>query len=99
MTLAAADGALRTEGVSARLTAYPTTLLTQALADTSVAMVATPGGPTLAPLDIPDASPLPGAGQVATSSAAPPAVRAARARLRWSRRPSRPRPPPVSRVA
>ena len=68
----AADGALRTEGVSARLTAYPTTLLTQALADTSVAIVATPGGPTLAPLDIPDASPLPGAGQVATSSAPPP---------------------------
>ena len=69
MTLAAADGALRTTSASARLTAYPTTLLTQALADTAVAIVATPGGPTLAPFDIPDASPLPGAGQVATSSA------------------------------
>jgi ABC-type nickel/cobalt efflux system permease component RcnA len=71
MTLEGADGPLRSEGTSARLTAYPTNLLTQALADTQVAMVATPGGPTVAPFDIPDASPLPGAGQVATSSTPP----------------------------
>ena len=38
------------DDVSARLTAYPTNLLTQALADTSVAIAVTPGGPTLAPL-------------------------------------------------
>ena len=74
MTLARRPrGALRTESVSARLTAYPTNLLTQALADIQVAIVATPGGPTLPRFDIPDASPLPGAGQVATSSAPPPA--------------------------
>ena len=34
MTLAGGDGALRTKDTSARLTAYPTNLLTQALADT-----------------------------------------------------------------
>ena len=45
---------------SDRLPAYPTNLLTQALADTTVALVATPGGPTLPPLDIADASPLAG---------------------------------------
>ncbi len=66
MTLAGGDGALRTKDTSARLTAYPTNLLTQALADTSVSIVATPGGATLPPFDIADASPLPGAGQVAT---------------------------------
>ena len=63
---------LRTATTSARLTAYPTTLLTQALADASVAVSATPGGPTLSPLDVPDASPLPGAADVATATDAPP---------------------------
>ncbi len=74
VTLApAAHGAeLRTATTSARLTAYPTTLLTQALADASVAIAATPGGPTLPPLDVPDASPLPGAADVATATDAPP---------------------------
>ena len=71
MTLAGAEGPLRNKGTSARLTAYPTNLLTQALADTQVAIVATPGGPALPPFDIPDASPLPGAGQVVTSSTPP----------------------------
>ena len=75
MTLAGGDGALRTKDTSARLTAYPTNLLTQALADTSVSIVATPGGATLPPFDIADASPLPGAGQVA--SVATPAPGAA----------------------
>ncbi|MDO8483978.1 MAG: hypothetical protein Q7S35_03440, partial [Candidatus Limnocylindrales bacterium] len=56
VTLAAgADGALRTSSPSSRLTVYPTDLLTQALADTQIAMLATVGGPTLPPLDIPDA--------------------------------------------
>ena len=62
VTLAAVAGELRTSDPSERLRVYPTNLLTQALADRSVAMVATPGGPTLAPLDIPDASPLTGSG-------------------------------------
>jgi ABC-type nickel/cobalt efflux system permease component RcnA len=74
MTLAAGDGALRTKDTSARLTAYPTNLLTQALADTSVSIVATPGGATIAPFDIADASPLPGAGQVASVATPPPGV-------------------------
>ena len=57
VTLTAAKGAeLRTATTSARLTAYPTTLLTQALADASVALTASPGGPTLPPLAVPDAS-------------------------------------------
>ena len=46
--------------LSDRLTRYPTTLLSQALADTEVTVTASPGGPTLPPLDIPDASPLGG---------------------------------------
>jgi ABC-type nickel/cobalt efflux system permease component RcnA len=66
MTLTGGDGALRTKDTSARLTAYPTNLLTQALADTSISLVATLGGATLPPFDIADASPLPGAGQVAS---------------------------------
>ena len=61
VTLAGKDGGdLRGASTSARLTHYPTNLLTQALADTSVAIAVTPGGPTLAPLDIPDAGPMPG---------------------------------------
>jgi len=72
MTLAGTDGALRTKDTSARLTAYPTNLLTQALADTSISIVATPGGATLPPFDIADASPLPGGGQVATAGTPPP---------------------------
>ncbi|MEA2619537.1 MAG: nickel/cobalt transporter (NicO) family protein [Chloroflexota bacterium] len=68
-------GDLRSASTSARLTLYPTKLLTQALADTSVAIVVTPGGPRLGAFDIPDASPLtgPGAGVAAGGSAAPTA--------------------------
>ena len=62
VTLAVVEGELRTTDPSERLRVYPTNLLSQALADRSVAMVATPGGPTLAPLDIPDASALTGSG-------------------------------------
>jgi ABC-type nickel/cobalt efflux system permease component RcnA len=79
VTLAAADGttALRNVTTSDRLRTYPTNLLTQALADTSVALVVTPGGPTLPAVDVADAAPLTGAGEgvVAAPSARPaPAV-------------------------
>ena len=76
VTLAAkGEGKLRTATTSARLTHYPTNLLTEALADTSVAMTITPGGPTLQALDIADASPLPGATDVAAATDAPPRAR------------------------
>jgi ABC-type nickel/cobalt efflux system permease component RcnA len=58
VTLTAADGEIRSISVSDRLTHYPTTLLAQALADTAVSVMASPGGPMLAPFDIPDASAL-----------------------------------------
>ncbi|MEA2630192.1 MAG: nickel/cobalt transporter (NicO) family protein, partial [Chloroflexota bacterium] len=61
MTLLGDGGVLRSTTTSARLTHYPTNLLTQALADTRLAMIASPGGPTLADFEIPDAAPLPGA--------------------------------------
>ncbi len=79
VTVTAAHGELRTASVSGRLTHYPTTLLAQALADTDVAVTASPGGPTLAPLDVPDAAPLPGGSGTelaAGSSGAAPAVEA-----------------------
>ena len=72
VTVAAVEGELRTTTPSDRLMVYPTNLLTQALADRSVTIVATPGGATLAAFDIPDASPLPGSGDATTSSASPP---------------------------
>ena len=75
VTLAPADGGapLRATSASDRLRAYPTNLLTQALADTSVAITVTPGGPTLPAFVIPDATPLSGsgAGEVATASTVP----------------------------
>ena len=103
VTLTAAKGAeLRTATTSARLTAYPTTLLTQALADTSIAMTATPGGPLLPPLQVPDASPLPGAAGVSIATATdapPPAGTTVKAPVVRQSRPS-PRPRPVAcRVA
>jgi ABC-type nickel/cobalt efflux system permease component RcnA len=71
VTIAAARGELRSSSVSARLTHYPTTLLAQALADTDVTVTATPGGPILASLDIPDAAPLSaGVGSTARVAAA-----------------------------
>jgi len=71
VTLAGKDGGeLRSASTSARLTLYPTKLLTQALADTSVAIVVTPLGPTLGAFDIPDASPLTGAGVGAAGTVA-----------------------------
>jgi len=73
VTLAGKDGGeLRTTTTSERLTHYPTNLLTQALADASVAIVATPGGPALPAFDIPDATPPTGSGGIATASGGPP---------------------------
>jgi nickel/cobalt exporter len=71
VTLAAADGTLRTSSPSKRLTSYPTNLLTQALADKGVTLVASLGGATLAPFDIPDASPIPGSSGFAAASGPP----------------------------
>jgi nickel/cobalt exporter len=71
MTLEGGDGTIRSSSPSARLTAYPDDLLTQALADTELTMVVSPGGPVLPAADIPDAHP------VATPAA--PAVPAAAA--------------------
>jgi nickel/cobalt transporter (NicO) family protein len=72
ITLAGPGGAeVRTTSPSKRLTTYPTNLLTQALDDRQLSVVATPGGPLLGPLEIADASPLPGAAQVATASGPP----------------------------
>jgi nickel/cobalt transporter (NicO) family protein len=65
------DDALRTTSSSARLTSYPTDLLTQALADDEVSFRVSPGGPTLAPLAIADAQPLTAAPAPALPSAAP----------------------------
>jgi nickel/cobalt exporter len=79
VTLTATDGTLRTTSTSGRLTSYPTKLLAQALADTEVSLVATLGGPSLAASHVPDASPLPGSGQVADSVAPAVAVGAAAA--------------------
>ena len=64
------EGPLRTSSPSNRLTLYPTNLLSQALADTDVAMLATLGGPTLPALDIPDATTLAASGAVAAPNGA-----------------------------
>ncbi|HEY6012881.1 MAG TPA: hypothetical protein VIU37_02705, partial [Candidatus Limnocylindrales bacterium] len=79
VSVAATAGTLRTASISERLTRYPTTLLSQALADASVSVMVSPGGPALPPLDIPDASPLPGMGAAQPADAStggPPAVQA-----------------------
>jgi ABC-type nickel/cobalt efflux system permease component RcnA len=52
------DGAFRTTSPSDRLTTYPADLLTQALADTGIALRVSPGGPILPALDLPDAEPV-----------------------------------------
>ena len=58
MTLAAVSGELRTSGISDRLLAYPEDRIATPLADASLVIHATPGGPTLAELDVPDAQPV-----------------------------------------
>ena len=81
VSVAAPDGgALPTASVSARLTRYPADMLTRPLAQTSMSVVAAPGGPTLPPFDIADAGPIDGAraesepGPRAVANPAPAAV-------------------------
>jgi nickel/cobalt transporter (NicO) family protein len=57
VTVRAAPGS-STTSISGRLTHYPTDLLTQPLDQRSVGIAATLGGPTLPPLEVPDAQPL-----------------------------------------
>jgi nickel/cobalt exporter len=61
VTLAADGVDLRETSVSKRLTSYPEDLLATPLADEGVVVVATLGGQTLPPFDVPDAEPVPGA--------------------------------------
>jgi len=56
---------LRMTSPSDRLTSYPAELLSRALTDTEVAIAVAPGGADLAAFDIPDATPVSGAGQIA----------------------------------
>ena len=67
ITSGPAAAKLRESSLSARLTAYPADLLTQAPSDTDITVVATPGGPALPPLDIPDADPVAGENEAASS--------------------------------
>ena len=69
-TVDAIEGELRTESVSARLTAYPEELIALPLGDQRVVVDVTAGGPEAEPFDIPDADPVGGAG----SSEPPPAA-------------------------
>ncbi len=71
VSVAAADGkVLPSESVSGRLTSYPADMITRPLAQASIAVVATLGGPTLPAFDIADASPIDGAGIEVTGGGA-----------------------------
>ena len=74
VTLAATDGELRPRSVSERLTRYPQDLITSPLRDESVTLSATLGGPVLAPLEVPDATPIVVVDPAAPSPAASPAT-------------------------
>jgi nickel/cobalt exporter len=75
VTLTGVDGPLRTEGVSARLTAYPKGLLASALADSQLVVDAIDGGTELPAVTVPDASPVPGASSAqSTSPSSAPSV-------------------------
>ncbi|MEO7118658.1 MAG: hypothetical protein ABIZ34_06770 [Candidatus Limnocylindrales bacterium] len=56
MTITQTDA--RTETASARLTTYPTDLLSTPLNQLSATVTVTPGGPALPPFDVPDAAPV-----------------------------------------
>ena len=77
--LSVVDGAIRSEGVSARLTVYPEGLIAAPLRDGLLTVDAVAGGETLASLEIPDAAPLAGTAPstepspVATGSSPPTA--------------------------
>jgi ABC-type nickel/cobalt efflux system permease component RcnA len=61
VTLEAVDGEVRSTSISARLTEYPEALLERPIADRSVVVMVSPGGPTLPGFAIADAVPLAGA--------------------------------------
>jgi nickel/cobalt transporter (NicO) family protein len=60
VTLRAVDGELRGAGVSDRLQAYPEDRLATPLADETLTIAATAGGPTLGAFDVADARPVAG---------------------------------------
>ena len=76
VTLEAVTGDLRPTGVSDRLRTYPEDRIATPLADASLLVRATPGGPILPALDVPDADPVaaPPPGPTAAPSAAPTAA-------------------------
>jgi ABC-type nickel/cobalt efflux system permease component RcnA len=76
MTLEALTGDLRATGVSDRLRMYPEDRIAKPLADASLIVRATPGGPILPALDVPDADPVaaPSPGPSGAPSAAPSAA-------------------------
>ena len=73
VSVRALEGEVRAVGVSDRLRAYPEDRLASPLSDTAVVVRATPGGPSLPPLDIPDADPVVAAAPPVGPSAAPSA--------------------------
>jgi nickel/cobalt transporter (NicO) family protein len=72
--VASERGELRTTSPSSRMTNYPPELVAGALADLQIDVLATPGGPQLPPLAIPDALPLPGSIGLAASEGEVPAA-------------------------
>lgn len=74
VTLTAVEGEVRPESVSGRLTVYPEDRLARPLSDLAIVLQVTPGGPTLPPLEIPDAQPIQGAGPPVAPSSTPPAA-------------------------
>jgi ABC-type nickel/cobalt efflux system permease component RcnA len=62
-----ADGS-SLEGVSTRLTAYPTGLIAQPLDQRSISVTASPGGPALPAWSVPDAAPLLGSAGAGTGT-------------------------------
>ena len=74
VTLAAGDGELRSESVSERLTHYPQDLIASPLRDRSLKVLATIGGATFPPLEVPDAKPIVTVDPAAPGAASPPAA-------------------------
>jgi ABC-type nickel/cobalt efflux system permease component RcnA len=72
VTLRAVSGELRRDGVSDRLLHYPEARIASPLADTSVVVEATAGGPKLPAFDVPDAQPLPAAPAPSMAPSMPP---------------------------
>lgn len=71
VTLRALEGDLRDTTLSGRLLAYPEDRIATPLADVSLNVEASIGGPTLAAFDVPDAEPVDPAGPGTTPSASP----------------------------